>query len=64
MAEKGPAWWQVILSVLSAIFGVQSEAARKRDFEKGHPAAYIIVGIGVTLVILLLLWTIVRAVLP
>ena len=59
-----PAWWQIFLSVLAAMFGVQSEAARKRDFEQGHPGAYIIVGILMFLLFIVSLLCIVRWVLP
>ncbi len=34
----------VIASVLAALFGVQSEANRQRDFGHGNPLTYIIVG--------------------
>ncbi|MBI2792555.1 MAG: DUF2970 domain-containing protein [Gammaproteobacteria bacterium] len=53
--ESKPTLWQVIKSVLGAFFGVQSSKVRERDFTKGNPWAYIIVGlIGVTLFVLML----------
>lgn len=33
----------VVFSVLAALFGVQTEANRKRDFSSGNPLVYIIV---------------------
>lgn len=38
-----PGLFAVILSVLAALFGVQTEANRKRDFSSGNPLPYIIV---------------------
>ncbi|GAA0556230.1 DUF2970 domain-containing protein [Halomonas salifodinae] len=37
--------WQVIKSVLAAFFGVQKERQRRRDFEGGRPADFILVGL-------------------
>jgi len=53
--EKPPSLWQVILSVLAALFGVQSAKNRTRDFTAGSPAVFIIVGLlAVTLFVLVL----------
>lgn len=38
-----PGLWAVVMSVLAAMFGVQTEANRRRDFSSGNPMAYIIV---------------------
>ncbi|HET8700207.1 MAG TPA: DUF2970 domain-containing protein [Nitrococcus sp.] len=54
---------QVIHSVLAAGFGVQSEAARKRDFTYGRPLPFIIVGAIATVLFILTIVTIVRLVL-
>ncbi|MBF7051985.1 DUF2970 domain-containing protein [Halomonas sp. KAO] len=43
--------WGVIKSVLAAFFGVQKDAQRREDFEKGHPVAFITVGILMGLVL-------------
>jgi uncharacterized membrane protein YidH (DUF202 family) len=37
--------FQVILSVLAAMIGVQSHESHKRDFENGNPIHYISIGI-------------------
>ncbi|QTF91200.1 DUF2970 domain-containing protein [Halomonas sp. BM-2019] len=43
--------WQVVKSVLAAFFGVQREQQRRKDFEQGNPAAFIVVGILLALVL-------------
>lgn len=53
--NQKPSLKQIILSVLAAMFGVQSQKVRERDFQYGSPMAFIIVGIiAVTLFVLLL----------
>lgn len=37
--------WDVIKSVVAALFGVQSEQNRQRDFAQDSPAAYIVIGV-------------------
>lgn len=54
--------WQVVKSILAAALGVQSEEARRRDFSKGSPAAFVIGGIVFTAVFVLVLVLIVQAV--
>lgn len=58
--SQRPTFWQVVLSILAAAFGVQSQQARVRDFTHGHPAAYIIGGIVFTTVFVLVLILIVK----
>jgi hypothetical protein len=54
-----PGLFSVLQSVLAAMFGVQSEEKRQLDFEKGHPAEYIFVGIiMVVLFILTIIWVV------
>lgn len=43
--ESGLSIFQVIYSVLAAMFGVQNQDRHKRDFEKGDPTQFIVVGI-------------------
>ncbi len=38
--------WQVILSVLAAMFGVQKSKNQARDFEKGNFWVFAIVAVG------------------
>ncbi|MDX5379655.1 MAG: DUF2970 domain-containing protein [Halomonas sp.] len=49
--------WEVVKSVLAAFLGVQREQQRLKDFEKGNPVAFIVVGIvlGAVLVGLIIL---------
>ncbi len=60
--EKEVGLFKVVLSVLAAMFGVQSSRNRERDFSRGRPAAYIIVGIIMTLLFILALWLVVSIV--
>ena len=47
--------WQIILSTLAAMFGVQKNAIRERDFSRGKPYQFVIAGlIGVTAFVLIL----------
>ena len=55
--------WGVIVSILAAFFGVQSEKARERDFTTGSPAVFIVVGIVLTIFFILVLVFIVQWVL-
>lgn len=59
-SEHNVSLFKVVLSVMAAMFGVQSSKNRERDFSKGRPAAYIIVGIFMTLLFILTLWLVVK----
>ncbi|MCP1674993.1 hypothetical protein J2T57_002131 [Natronocella acetinitrilica] len=58
-----PGFWQVTQSILAAAFGVQTEAARRRDFTRGSPMPYIIGGTVFTILLIVALVVIVRVVL-
>ncbi len=58
-----PTLLQIIQSVLAAMFGVQSERNRERDFAHGTPSQYIIVGLLAVLLFVLILFGVVRLVL-
>ena len=48
---------QVTLSVLAAMFGVQNHEKHRRDFEKGDPIQFILIGIlFVVLFVFTLIW--------
>ncbi|MGD9592004.1 MAG: DUF2970 domain-containing protein [Candidatus Berkiella sp.] len=61
--QKKPTIWQVISSVLGAFLGVQSSQVRERDFAKGNPWAFILIGIVATVIFVLTLFGVVRWVL-
>lgn len=61
--EQRPNFWQVLTSVLAAMFGVQSSRNRERDFTHGRPVHYVLVGLLMTGVFILVVWTIVQIVL-
>ncbi len=49
-SSEKPTLWQSILSVLAAMFGVQSAKTRERDFTHGNPLVFI--GLGIVAVVL------------
>ena len=57
-------FWQVLGSTLAAAFGVQSSKNRKRDFTHGKASHFILMGIGFTVVFVLIMIGIVTTVLP
>ncbi|MEG7361018.1 DUF2970 domain-containing protein [Pseudomonas citronellolis] len=61
--NRPPNFWQMLQSVLAAAFGVQSGKNRARDFTHGKPSHFIVLGVGFTLVFVLLLYALVRLVL-
>ena len=54
---------KVFASVLSSMFGVQSSRTHERDFTKGNPWAYVLVGLVLTIAFVLTVWLVVRLVL-
>lgn len=52
-------FWHTILSVLQAFFGVQSTENRERDFKKGNPILFLIVGYILTIIFIMSLYLIV-----
>lgn len=61
--ERPLTLWQMLQSVLAAAFGVQSSKHRARDFSRGKPSHFIILGVLFTLVFVLLLVATVKLVL-
>lgn len=55
--------WEMLQSVLSAAFGVQSGKNRSRDFSRGKPSHFIILGVLFTAVFVLVIFGIVKLVL-
>jgi len=58
--SKPPGLLQMIGSVAAAAFGVQSSANRERDFKRGKPVYFVVLGVVGTVVFLLLIWLMVR----
>ncbi|MEJ2669107.1 MAG: DUF2970 domain-containing protein [Gammaproteobacteria bacterium] len=52
-AQKHSGFHTVVGSVLAAIFGIQSDKNRQRDFKKGNATDFIIVGV-ITVIILII----------
>lgn len=50
---------QVVLSILAAFFGVQSEANRERDFSRGRPWQFIVAGVVMTALFIIIVLTVV-----
>lgn len=68
MSEEGgeqrkPTIWQVIQSILAGALGVQTNEARKRDFQSGSPMPYIVGGVIFTLLLIVALVVVVNIVL-
>jgi len=62
-SEGGMTFGQTFMSVLWAALGVQSSKARERDFTKGKPSHFILLGIGFTLAFVLIIAGVVKLVL-
>ncbi|TKB49138.1 DUF2970 domain-containing protein [Ferrimonas aestuarii] len=56
-------WRNAFGSVLAALFGVQSEANRQRDFNESSPLPYIVVGVVMVTLFVISLLAIVNMVL-
>ncbi|MDV7212801.1 DUF2970 domain-containing protein [Azotobacter beijerinckii] len=61
--DKPLTWRQMLHSVLAAALGVQSGKNRTRDFSRGKPSHFVLLGVLFTLLFVLLLFGIVKLVL-
>ncbi len=61
--KSPPTFWSVLSSVAAAVFGVQSSKNHERDFTRGKPIHYIMVGLLVTAIFVLTVWGVVKLVL-
>ena len=59
---RAPSLLGVLGSVLASMFGVQSNRRREEDFTHGKPSQYVIIGLLVTVVFVLTLWSVVSLV--
>ncbi|MDO8908856.1 MAG: DUF2970 domain-containing protein [Pseudohongiella sp.] len=62
--EKKLSFWQMMLSVFQASFGVQNQKNKERDFEKGSIKGFIAAALIFTVLFVLTIVTIVSIVLP
>jgi hypothetical protein len=58
-----PSFFQVLGSVAAAAFGVQTSANRERDFASGSVKAYVLASVGFTILFVVSIIAVVRAVL-
>ncbi|HRD65838.1 MAG TPA: DUF2970 domain-containing protein [Candidatus Competibacter sp.] len=58
--HRQPGALDIVLSVLSSFFGVQSSRNQERDFQHGRPIHFIIVGLGLTVLFVLGIWLAVK----
>ena len=61
--SEAPTFWQIVFSTLASFFGVQSQKNRERDFQHGHPLAFITAGLILTIVFIITVVTVVKLVL-
>lgn len=59
---KPPTLLQEIASVLASFFGVQSSRNRRRDFTRGSPLRFVVLGLLMTAGFVLLVYTAVQLV--
>lgn len=60
--EQKLSFFQVLGSVMSSFIGVQKNEVRERDFKRGRPRDFILVGILLTVVFILAVWGVVKLV--
>ena len=56
-------WWQTFLSVCMSFLGVQKNSHRTRDFQKGSPIRFIIMGFVLTILFIVSIILLVNVVL-
>lgn len=58
--DAAPTLWQTIASVAASFFGVQSSRNRARDFSRGKPLHFIVIGLVLTVVFIAVIVTAVK----
>jgi len=58
--QPPPSFLSVLTSAAAALFGVQSSKNHDRDFTRGKPIHFIVVGLFVTVVFVLSVWGLVK----
>ena len=61
--DDGLTLWQLIGSAVAAAIGVQSSENRKRDFSRGKPSQFIVIGVLFTVLFVLVMIGVVNLVL-
>ena len=61
--EKSLSTWQVAVSILASFIGVQKEKTLDRDFSRGKPMQFIIIGVALTVIWYLAIYFVVQLVL-
>ncbi|MHB8746616.1 MAG: DUF2970 domain-containing protein [Gammaproteobacteria bacterium] len=61
--DAAPSFVAVLKSAVAAMFGVQSDKNRERDFTRGRPIHFVMVGLLVTALFVLVVWGLVKLVL-
>lgn len=61
--QKPPGVLSMIQSVLAAMFGVQSDEKRAKDFETGNLGSFIFIGVVMVVIFVLALVSIVNSIL-
>jgi hypothetical protein len=59
-SPRQPGPLDIVLSVLASFFGVQSARNQERDFRHGRAVHFIIVGVGLTVLLILGIWLAVK----
>lgn len=59
-SNKQPGPLDIVISVLSSFFGVQSTRNQERDFRHGRASHFIVVGLGLTVLLILGIWLAVK----
>lgn len=63
MGGAKPSIVDTIKSVLASFIGIQSEKNRRRDFQHGNPAQFILVGLVLTILFIVIMIVIVKIIL-
>jgi hypothetical protein len=62
--NKSVSLWAIIGSVFAAAFGIQSDENRKRDFRKGRPTDFIVMGVIFVVILITGMILFVHSVIP
>ena len=63
MDGSSPSTWEVFKSVMASFFGVQKEEIRQRDFTRGKPSQFIIIGLILTVAFIVIIYYLVKLIL-